>query len=61
MLEHDQDNLLIVEALSQVAKETSNDIMAEHAWALAEEFAAEEWLTVEDAVKNLRYNPTHER
>lgn len=56
MQDYNQDTLLIVEALHQLAKDTSNDIMAEHAWALAEEFAAEEWLTVEDAIQQLKYN-----
>lgn len=59
MQEYVQDTLLVIEALHKLAQETSNEIMAEHAWALAEEIAAEEWLTIDDAMKNLCYK-THQ-
>lgn len=35
----DQDDLLTIKALISLAERTENDIMAEHAWALANDIA----------------------
>ena len=54
---YNQDSLLIIEALRRLAEDSPNDIIAEHAWVLAEQIAAEEaWLPVDDAVQLLEYD-----